>query len=104
MMFNPEVKLPIGRSLAIKKQLAKDMLQRLDRTAAYGSLFETLWYASLPCFDVRNLTHDGQTGGTAALRYCEWKGVAMSCSAIFTMFPTGTCMHWRLDLASAKYR
>ena len=34
----------------------RDMFDRLDKVAAYQSLFSNLWHTSLPCFDIENLT------------------------------------------------
>ena len=64
-----------------------DILQRLDLSAAYKAIFQILWYSSLPCFDIRNITAYSN-GASSLLQYCEWKGMPISCSAIFTTFPT----------------
>ena len=88
----------------------------MDLDKSYPSLFELLWYSQLPCFDVINITTtkaNDEYGEIAlkllsfswqAKRYfldmfaamikrCIWKGVRVSCSSIFSMYPTdrGMC-------------
>jgi hypothetical protein len=45
LMLDPELKLPSKLEVARKKVLLKNMLQRLDKPAAFESLFASLWYA-----------------------------------------------------------
>ena len=79
-------------------------MERLDQTKAFDALLSTLWYASLPCYDIKNVTavRDGER---AVLKYCEWKGVAISCGAIFTPNPTdqGMCCSFNLKAADDIY-
>ncbi len=35
----------------------KDMMHRLNQVAAFKPIFSTLWYSSLPCFDIRCQFH-----------------------------------------------
>jgi hypothetical protein len=100
LMLDPELKLPSKLEVARKKVLLKNMLQRLDKPAAFESLFASLWYASLPCFDIQSITAD-TNGGSALLSYCEWKGLSIPCSAIFTTFPTdqGMCCAFNMKAA-----
>jgi len=49
------------------------MFNRLDTSVAFPSLFSTLWYATLPCFDVEGVTAEKE-GQRAILRFCSWKG------------------------------
>jgi len=60
--------------------------------------------AALPCFDIRNITAYSN-GASALLRYCEWKGIPISCSAIFTTFPTdqGMCCSFNMKAADEIY-
>jgi len=44
-------------------------------------------------------------GASSLLRYCEWKGIPISCSAIFTTFPTdqGMCCSFNMKAADEIY-
>ena len=64
-------------------------------------MFSSLWYSTLPCFDVQNLTSQHE-GDKSLLRYCEWKGEPISCSAIFTTFPTDTGMCCAFNMKAAE--
>lgn len=72
------------QAAAMKKAKYQEMLNRLDLGRSYDGLLSSLWYSTLPCFDIQNFTT-----GNPILSYCEWKGVPISCSAVFTVFPTG---------------
>jgi hypothetical protein len=63
-----------------------------------------MWYASLPCFDIKNLTAKAN-GEKAILKYSEWKGKPVPCSAIFTSVPTdyGICCTFNMKAAEDLY-
>jgi len=65
----------------------KSIFDRMNKTAAFPNLIGALWYATLPCFDVKGLTSD-YAGQHSVLKICKWKGTRIPCSAIFTTFPT----------------
>ena len=71
----------------------------------YKSLFEVLWYQQLPCFDVKSTTSESnhQHG---MIKYCEWKGRTMPCSAIFKTTPTdrGMCCTFNLQAAEKMFK
>ena len=71
----------------------------------YKSLFEILWYKQLPCFDVQGTTSDAnhQHG---MMKYCEWKGRKIPCSAIFQTSPTdrGMCCTFNLEAAEKMFK
>jgi hypothetical protein len=48
----------------------------------FQTYFSFLWYSSLPCFDIANITAE-RDGETAILKQCIWKGQLLPCSAIF---------------------
>ena len=104
MMLSPSLKRDNKLAIAYKKAELKDMMKRLNQTAAFKSIFSSLWYAYLPCFDIRNMTST-KNGGRSVLRYCEWKGMPISCSAIFTTFPTdrGMCCSFNKRAAQDIY-
>ena len=79
----------------------KDIIQRLDKVGSHTSLLSSLWYYTLPCFDVQNITTTS-VWGNSILKYCEWKGVPISCSAIFTTFPTDNGMCCTFNMRSAE--
>ena len=82
-MFNPKLNSDITKGANRLRTVYKDMFKRLNQTAAFKSMFSMLWYSTIPCFDVKDITSqtDGEKG---MLRYCQWKGKAIPCSAIFT--------------------
>ena len=84
VFLSPDLKLPLLRAAALKKAKYQEMISRLDLGRSYDGLLSSLWYSTLPCFGIQNFTT-----GNPILNYCEWKGVPISCSAIFTVFPTG---------------
>ncbi len=104
VMLDPILKLQNKQAIAYKKAEMKEMMSRLNQKKAFTSIFATLWYASLPCFDVRNITASWN-GDRSLLRYCEWKGIQISCSAIFTSFPTdkGMCCSFNMKAADEIY-
>ena len=90
-------------NIYIKAEI-KDMMQRLNQIATFQSIFSTVWYSSLPCFDIRNITALSN-GDSSLLRYCEWKGKPISCSAIFSTVPTdqGMCCSFNMKAANEIY-
>jgi hypothetical protein len=55
-MLDPALKLSNKQAIAHKKAEIADMMQRLNASSAFPSMFATLWYSTLPCFDIRNIT------------------------------------------------
>jgi hypothetical protein len=82
-VFNPKYKDDIMTGATRQKTAYKDLFRRLNQTAVFKSMFSMLWYSTIPCFDVKGVTSetDGEKG---MLRYCQWKGKPIPCSAIFT--------------------
>ena len=115
ILLDPDVALYFRQMVLYKKAELNTVIQKLDLRGAFESLFSTLWYSQLPCFDIINITSDSnqtsRDGGSSILRYCEWKGVPVSCSSIFTTFPTdqGMCCAFNMEAADdifikSKYR
>jgi hypothetical protein len=92
-------------SLNNKRVELTNMMTRLDQTRSYYSFFNNLWYSSLPCFDVVGITAQ-KDGERALLKYCEWKGMPVSCAAIFTTFPTdrGMCCSFNMKAADEIFQ
>jgi len=111
LLANPSQDQTKTNKIMKKKLLYNDMMNRLHHDKAYDSLMSTLWYATLPCFDVKNVTADQSFGDynedpSAVLKYCEWKGVPIPCSTIFTSFPTdqGICCSFNIKAANEIYK
>jgi len=104
IIFDSLERKELKLAVEYKKAELSDILQRLNMSAAYQSIFKTLWYSSLPCFDIRKIT-GFNNGASALLQYCEWKGMPISCSAIFTTFPTdqGMCCSFNMKAADEIY-
>jgi hypothetical protein len=109
ILLNQDLKSDFQKSVAYKKAKTMDMINRVNISEAYRSIFQSLWYSFIPCFDVRNISR--QVYEMSLLRYCEWKGIPISCSAIFTTFPTdqGLCCSFNMKAAdeifiATKYR
>jgi len=104
IIFNPALAHQYDLAVAYKHAEMKDIIRRLNHSAVFQSIFQILWYSSLPCFDIRNKTAFSN-GASALLQYCEWKGIPISCSAIFTTFPTdqGMCCSFNMKAADEIY-
>ena len=76
-------------------------LSHINMKAAYKNIFSALWYTSLPCFDLKDLSTN-YTAGRSILRHCEWKGQIIPCSAIFQTFPTDKGMCCSFNMKSAE--
>jgi len=103
-MLDPGLKKKQQLAIAYQKAEIKDMMQRLNHEVAFKSIFETLWYSINPCFQVHTLT-PFMGRDTSFLRYCEWKGHPVPCSAIFKAFPTdqGICCSFNMKAADEIY-
>ena len=99
ILLNQDLKLKYQQAIAYKKAAIMDMIKRINMNDAHQSILKSLWYSSIPCFDIRNISE--KKDDMSLLRYCEWKGVPISCSAIFTTFPTdnGLCCAFNMKAA-----
>ena len=104
-LLDPKLQADKKKAVSANKAALKDMLKRLDQTAAYNSIFSILWYASLPCYDVKSTT-GSSSGERSLLKYCEWKGTAIPCAAIFNAFPTdkGMCCSFNMKAAEQIFQ
>jgi hypothetical protein len=77
-----------------------DILIKLNSTASFLSLFSSLWHTRTPCFDLKGITAQNDRE-QSLLKYCEWKGLEIPCSDIFTSFPTdqGMCCSFNMGAA-----
>ncbi len=80
-----------------KRSTYKKIFSRLDSRASYPALFSILWYSTLPCYDVKDVT-SSFVWEKSLIKHCTWKGKLVPCSAIFTKFPTdqGLCCSFNM--------
>ena len=104
MQLNPDRKEEKAKVIDDIKQSILNIMKRLDQTKSFDALISTLWYAYFPCNDRRNVT-GMRDGDRAVLKYCEWKGIPISCSAIFSAHPTdqGMCCAFNMKAANEIY-
>jgi len=104
ILLNPSTRLKYKQLIAYQKAEIMEMYEKMQLEKAYQSLFQSLWYSFIPCFDVRNISF--ALKDMSLLNYCEWKGIPIECSSIFTTFPTdqGMCCSFNMDAADDIYR
>ena len=99
-LFNPLFEeVEEYNNIKIKNELLA-AFKHIKMTAAFENTFSALWYTSLPCFDLKDMSSNLQ-GGNSILRQCKWKGLQIPCSAIFKTFPTdrGMCCSFNMEAA-----
>ena len=66
--------------------------EKYNLTFNIESVFSTMWYSKLPCYDLKDITST-EDGERAILKSCSWKGKEVPCSAIFKKVATdkGIC-------------
>ena len=91
-------------------QRYEDSFGSIDMEKSYSSLFELLWYAQMPCVDVKGITSEAKDE-ISFIKRCYWKGKLISCNAIFQRRPTdqGTCCSFNMEkaetiLKDSKYK
>ena len=60
----------------------KKRFKGLNLTTSFDAHFSMMWYSSLPCFDINGVTSASE-GEKDLLKSCFWKGLKVSCAAIF---------------------
>ena len=105
LLLDPKNQATKMKAIAQKKTIYQNMMARLDQGKAFFALFSTLWHAALPCYDIKDVSAKTD-GERAVLRYCEWKGVPISCAAIFNPYPTdhGMCCSFNMKAAEKIYK
>ena len=104
LLFDPVFEQDLNNSLIIETNQVVKTLDSVDGTKMFKNIFRALWSTSLPCFDLNNLTANKE-GDKSILKYCEWKGVKMPCSSIFTTFQTdrGMCCSFNMKAAEEVF-
>jgi hypothetical protein len=105
LLLDPLKQAEKKKAISQKKTNFKDLMARLDQGKAFKALFSTLWYSTLPCFDTKDVSAENN-GDRAVAKYCEWKGIPISCAAIFYPFPTdrGMCCAFNMKAAMDIYQ
>jgi hypothetical protein len=77
-----------------------DALKKLDFKASYMNIFSSMWHTGTPCFNLHG-SSVGHVQDPSLLRFCQWKGLEVPCSAIFSSFPTdqGMCCSFNMKAA-----
>jgi len=56
LILNPSLFPEQKKGISAKKKYFKKMFDRLDQSLAYPGFFSSMWYSTLPCFDVKGVT------------------------------------------------
>ncbi len=105
LLLNPALKADQANRSNQSILRYKLMFDSLNKSASLPFLFSTLWYSTMPCFEVQGVTSD-KPGQNSILKLCQWKGKTIPCSAIFTTFPTdkGMCCTFNMKAAEDIFR
>ena len=92
LIFDPVFSEDQNYHITQQTNKVHDASRNFNLSPSFENLFSALWYSSMPCYDLKGLTAHFDKD-SSFLKYCEWKGIAMNCSNIFTTFPTdiGMC-------------
>ena len=92
-----------SKKLAMEKY--RKEFRTIDMEKSYRKLFEIMWYSQMPCFDVQGVTSKAKDEMSMVKR-CLWKGLEISCSAIFDTRPTdrGMCCTFNMDKVNDVFR
>jgi hypothetical protein len=103
-LMDPTMNANTINEMSIAVNDTKDLIGTVDFTAAFESVFKTLWRAKLPCFDTKGMSSINM-GERGILKKCSWKGLTMSCASIFTTFPTdkGMCCSFNMKAADEMF-
>ena len=104
ILVDPVFEQDLDNGIVIETNQVMKTINSLDRTKTFKNIFQTMWYSGLPCFDLANVTANKE-GDRSILKYCEWKGLPIPCSAIFSTFPTdrGMCCSFNMEAAEAVF-
>ena len=99
ILLNPELKSYMKTGLLKTKTDYRNTFRNLDLRRAYNGLYDILWHSQLPCFDTAS-------SSSSMLKRCLWKGLPLSCAAIFKTFPTdrGMCCTFNMERAEEMFR
>ncbi len=87
LLLDPAKATDREKKLNESRKMYEENFGNLDLSSSYESLFEILWYSQLPCFDIKEVTSSAPDQ-MSVVKKCFWKGLQISCSAIFRTLPT----------------
>lgn len=101
LQMNPDTKFILDNNSVSLKERIVESFRKINKGFGYEVFFASLWYTSLPCFDIENIT-SSKKGEKALLQKCSWKGLDIQCSSIFKTFPTdqGMCCVFNMPAAN----
>ena len=97
-MLDPTRLEELEKSRAMAMEKYRKEFGTIDMEKSYQKLFEIMWYSQMPCFDVKGVTSNAKDEMSMVKR-CLWKGLEISCSAIFDTRPTdrGMCCTFNME-------
>ena len=100
LIFDPVFSEDQNYHITQQTNKVHDASRNFNLSPSFENLFSALWYSSMPCYDLKGLTAHFDKD-SSFLKYCEWKGIPMKCSNIFTTFPTdiGMCCSFNIKAA-----
>ena len=100
LIFDPVFSEDQNYHITQQTNKVHDASRNFNLSPSFENLFSALWYSSMPCYDLKGLTAHFDKD-SSFLKYCEWKGIPMKCSDIFTTFPTdvGMCCSFNIKAA-----
>ena len=101
LLFDPVFKVDQTNYQVKERNEIADALRRINLRASYLALFSSLWHTGTPCFDLKGITFVNGYG-RSLLKYCQWKGLEIPCSAIFSSFPTDQGMCCSFNMKNAE--
>jgi hypothetical protein len=55
-LLNPTKKVEFKKAFTTRRRYLRHVFDKLNQTSSFKSLFSILWYSTLPCHDVVNVT------------------------------------------------
>lgn len=103
-LLDPSWKEIIDHRTAAAKATILEIFKLVETARGFQTYFTSMWYATLPCFDIQGLT-SLEEGQTTMLRKCRWKGKDIACAALFDPFPTdqGMCCTFNMNKADQLF-
>jgi hypothetical protein len=79
-------------------------IRNVNLSEIFVSLFSHLWHSKLPCYDLIGIS-GMEDNDSSFVKNCIWKGVSISCAALFKKVPTdrGMCCAFNSDMADTMY-
>ena len=100
MLFDPAFQEDQYYHEVIATNKIVDTIKQLDLKTYYHTIISSIWKVGMPCSDSEALSKD-----MSVLKYCEWRGMQVPCSAIFSSYPTdqGICCVFNMQAADKMF-